>query len=139
MSKIEFDTQICTTKEQSKRLFKLGLNPDTADMSWVLAPISSEYPHVSLIPYSETKNRITYNIIPAWSLHRLYKMCPGCLFKLRPALHKTVTSNGMFYCTENNDVKLELSFSQHCNLYNNIIDCIKWLIKNNYFNKDYLK
>lgn len=28
----EFETQICTTIEQSKRLLDLGLKPETADM-----------------------------------------------------------------------------------------------------------
>jgi hypothetical protein len=28
----EFNTQICTTEEQSQRLLKLGLNPETAEM-----------------------------------------------------------------------------------------------------------
>lgn len=29
---MEFNTQICTNKEQSKRLIDLGLNPNTSDM-----------------------------------------------------------------------------------------------------------
>ena len=27
---------------------------------------------------------------------------------------------------------------QNCNLYDNLIDCIEWLIKEGYFNKEYL-
>ena len=29
---MEFNTQICTTREQSERLLAMGLKPDTADM-----------------------------------------------------------------------------------------------------------
>ena len=35
MKNIKFNTQICTTIEQSKRLLELGLGADTSDMSWV--------------------------------------------------------------------------------------------------------
>lgn len=118
MNKIEFNTQICTTIEQSKRLLELDLNPNTADMSWTLAPISSEYPHASLIPYSKTMNRLTYNILPAWSLHRLIAMLPdrnrGCLTD---------------YC----DLRT-------CgNIYDEVISLIEWMIENGHFNKEYLK
>lgn len=133
MDKIEFNTQICTNKEQSKRLIDLGLNPNTSDMHhyrW-----SEGYWDIQNCPPRGSNS----NFIPAWSLHRLYEMCPGCLFKLRFALNKIVIGDGIFYCTENNNVRLGQSFSQHCNLYDNIIDCIEWLIKNNHFNKDYLK
>lgn len=32
MEKFKFNSQICTTIEQSKRLLELGLKPETADM-----------------------------------------------------------------------------------------------------------
>jgi hypothetical protein len=32
MKELKFNSQICTTMEQSKRLLELGLNPETADM-----------------------------------------------------------------------------------------------------------
>lgn len=35
---------------------------------------------------------------------------------------------------ENNKLVVE-----NDNIYDNIIDCIEWLIKENYFNKEYLK
>lgn len=62
---MNFKSQICTTKEQSKRLLVLGLKKETADMK--------------LIPYSSESISIDYNdgnflddeLYPAWSLHRL--------------------------------------------------------------------
>ena len=31
---MKFNSQICTTKEQSERLLDLGLKSETADMAW---------------------------------------------------------------------------------------------------------
>lgn len=33
MNELKFNSQVCTTKEQSQRLLKLGLKPETADMA----------------------------------------------------------------------------------------------------------
>ena len=72
--------------------------------------------------------------IPAWSLHRLIEMMPEemyggllCIFKDsiryeelimdRPEAHFEVVGN---------------------NMYENAISCISWLIKEGYFNKEYL-
>lgn len=137
MNKIEFNTQICTNKEQSKRLLELDLNPNTADMSWTLAPISSEYPHASLIPYSKTMNRLTYNILPAWSLHRLIAMLPDFFSNLGRLFNLKMDKCFLRYCTARNDEYIY--FQQKDTMYDNIIDCIEWLIKENKFNKEYLK
>lgn len=135
MNKIEFNTQICTTIEQSKRLFELGLNPNIADMSWVLAPISSEYPHVSLIPYSETKNHITYNIIPAWSLHRLITMLP---YKI----NKSSNDASLLQITRIKDNCYVVGYYGYkvveMPLFDAVIRLIEELIKDNLFNKEYL-
>lgn len=32
---MEFNSQICTTREQSERLLALGLKKETADMVWI--------------------------------------------------------------------------------------------------------
>ena len=39
-TKFNFNSQICTTREQSERLLALGLKPETADMKY---PCTSEY------------------------------------------------------------------------------------------------
>ena len=65
--RLKFNSQICTTKEQSQRLLDLGLKPETADMiymqidgSWIciISQGDEEY-----VPYEDH--------FPAWSLHRL--------------------------------------------------------------------
>ena len=115
---MEFNTQVCTTVEQSKRLLELGFNPNIADMHWTLAPIISEYPHASLIPYSKTMNRLTYNMLPAWSLHRLMAMLPD-----RDRAYLTD------YC----------DFKDCSKIYDEVISLIEWMIENGHFNKEYLK
>lgn len=70
MNKLKFNSQICTTKEQSQRLLDLGLKPETADMiymqidgSWIciISQGDEEY-----VPYEDH--------FPAWSLHRLMEI-----------------------------------------------------------------
>lgn len=63
---MKFNSQICTTREQSERLLSLGLKKETADMCW--------------IPLNDGKcvlgvsTEIRLDIIPAWSLHRLIEI-----------------------------------------------------------------
>lgn len=128
---MEFKSQICTTVEQSKRLLELGLKKDTADMCL-------EY---SAGKYYPKTHRI-YGIlnIPAWSLHRLVEMIPLDIWHTEyengPRLKHT-----FWFCKHApsyNSVE-NIDFRAHPNLYDNIIDCIEWLINEGYFNKDYLE
>lgn len=57
MSELKFNSQVCTTKEQSQRLLELGLKPETADMYIFDDEVYIGKPNV--------------DDIPAWSLHRL--------------------------------------------------------------------
>lgn len=66
MGKIEFKSQICTTREQSEKLLKLGLKKETADM--VHQPIGTT-------PFNVwDKQEIEDDFYPAWSLHRLIEI-----------------------------------------------------------------
>ena len=131
---MEFNTQICTNKEQSKKLIDLGLNPNTADMHhyrW-----SEGYWDIQNCPPRGSNS----NFIPAWSLHRLINMMPYELDKYNYTIHVTQTGveySGIF----DSAYGIESLVSKYSsdNLYDNIIDCIEWLIKENYFNKEYLK
>ena len=70
-----FNSKICTTKEQSERLLALGLKKETADMSISTRSLDTDNGiKYSLTPYAECKFRIMYNVIPAWSLHRLIEI-----------------------------------------------------------------
>ena len=66
---MEFDSQICTTREQSERLLSLGLKKETADMYISNGVICAK-------PYSEVMEFMRgvpcrEVIIPAWSFARL--------------------------------------------------------------------
>ena len=138
----KFNSQICTTREQSERLLMLGLKKETADMllsefddgSWRPVTFFIEEPDdsdASLYPEFETID------IPAWSLHRLWELTPKVIFT-KPSLYLTMCEDSVFYCAEGNNEEYEKSFSRQISLYDNIIDCIESLIKEGNFNKEYL-
>lgn len=62
---MKFESQTCTTREQSERLLKMGIKAETADMhhyKW-----SEGYWDIQSCPPRGTESCY----IPAWSLHRL--------------------------------------------------------------------
>lgn len=76
---MEFNTQICTTHEQSKRLLAMGLNPETSDAvlwntgcQWV--PDAYSYMKCVETVKNNWKGNIEEYCLPAWSLHRLLAM-----------------------------------------------------------------
>ena len=63
---MKFNSQICTSREQSERLLALGLKKETADM-W--------YPHFAkTCPIPLIDEVLTTDDIPAWSLNRLIEL-----------------------------------------------------------------
>ena len=130
---MKFNSQICTSREQSERLLALGLKKETADMGWVLLNNGEYALGISKGAYSLD--------IPAWSLHRLIEMMPNNIHKYNDIADLSVSNELVqyrFYDVDyNHDVCLE-----HFNdgtLFDNIIDCIEWLIKERCFPKEYLK
>ena len=69
-TKFNFNSAICTSLEQSRRLLDLGLKKETADMAL----------HFSCVDLDGNAYYIPYTIghqctgIPAWSLHRLVEI-----------------------------------------------------------------
>ena len=62
----KFNSQICTSVEQSKRLLDLGLKPETADcFHW-------NYSGVNYV--GNITEELEQDDIPAWSLHRLMEI-----------------------------------------------------------------
>ena len=113
-----FTSQICTTKEQSGRLFNLGLKKETADMAY-------EYKPKHLADTDTDKDWVIVahspcgTDIPAWSLHRLMTLLMigdklGCI------THNIHQNNISTY-------------------YELVIASIEHLIKIDEFNKKYLE
>lgn len=111
---MEFKSQICTTKEQSERLLALGLKKETADMSISTSSLDTDNGiKFSLTPYTECKFRIMYNVIPAWSLHRLIEILD------------------IWY--------LDLDFHNFANAYEQVISYFEERVKGGFINKEYLE
>lgn len=127
MNEVKFNSQICTNKEQSQRLLKLGLKPETADMHITNMSIKGfqyiDQWQIGSISYKDVMSfwaekglkleNTSWEIIPAWSLHRLMDILDSPL--------------------------IEFNFLSY-NPYEEIIDLISECLKLGYItNKEYLK
>ena len=135
---MEFDSQICTTEEQSKRLLALGLKKETADMCYQVK-FFDPFPQIlvdctpSLLTHPPIDNE---RFIPAWSLHRLIEMLNYQVRYNGKTYEPAIAIDGMAYydiCTDDPIV----GWSR--DLYIDAIDCIEWLISIEQFNKEYLE
>ena len=142
-TKFNFNSAICTSKEQSRRLLALGLKKETADMV---------YRTFGYVINGEVKERV-YEIpqiydsrwerehdIPAWSLHRLIEMMPNEIHKYDSWASLSVNKDYVQY--EYYDIDYNhgtcLEHFNDGNIYDNICDAYEWLINEGYFNKEYL-
>lgn len=146
---MEFNSQICTTEEQSERLIALGLKNETADMMLVRDfgyLLNKPYrvtvwdPHTIsihnnfqefIVSMTTTLKGIDKQFVndgykPAWSLHRLIEMCNKAQAEMTIGI----------YCDEVT-VDGDL-FEVYDNTYDNLISIIEWLIGLGKFNKEYL-
>ena len=132
-----FKSQICTTVAQSERLLTLGLKKDTADMGSVrnLVQTTSKGTREVIFTFTPDNWEANPDSIPRWSLHRLIEMIPenvsddwlGVSFDEVSYYH--VTGDGM----------IGWEYYKVGNIYDCIIECYEWLIKEGYFNKEYLE
>ena len=122
---MKFNSQICTTREQSERLLVLGLKKETADM------VHRSYGYI-IDEFGNKERRFKQPTlvvdgweskydIPAWSLHRLIEMIKDGAIRM-----------------DGTDKDLSLDISGD-GLYDGTIEAIEWLIKEGYFNKEYLE
>ena len=125
---MKFNSQICTTKEQSERLLALGLKKETADMHWTLHSVTQTW---YVVAHSEDGVGKSF---PAWSLHRLIEMMPRFV-EWESGAWLYVSHDDVLYTDLNYVTK---DFSCWGEIYNNVISAIEWLIKEGYFPKEYL-
>ena len=138
-TKFNFDSQICTTREQSERLLALGLKKETADMCWLNHALTEDYKDWRAIPIFKDWEKWLRGGIPAWSLHRLIAMMPEYVHKGNAYFERTLFPNSVDYFRDlyKDCGDVVISFDSP-NLYDRLIHCIEWLIKEGYFNKEYL-
>ena len=127
---MKFNSQICTTREQSERLLSLGLKKETADMGIYYSELYG-VDRVFTNDIFDEKPTFDSDEIPAWSLHRLLSMLPDDALRIFWVLDSANIS--MEWENDGSDF-----FPHRGNMYNGIISCIEWLIKEGYFNKEYL-
>lgn len=129
---MKFNSQICTTKEQSERLLSLGLKKETADMHHYQYVEGGRWNIEARPSIAGYNNRL----IPAWSLHRLIQMLNYQVRYNGKTYEPAIAIDGMAYydiCTDDPIV----GWSR--DLYTDAIDCIEWLISIEQFNKEYLE
>ncbi len=137
-TKFNFKSSVCTSREQSERLLSLGLKKETADCHYEGRKNRYEEWEVAVM------GGCYYNSdFPAWSLHRLIEMMPKCVSSHSsgddsPRLHTYVPKLDYMGVTIENIDEILADFYTHIDLFDNICDAIEWLIKEGYFNKEYL-
>lgn len=109
---LNFNSAICTSREQSERLLALGLKKETADMTLhTTLDVCYTIPFQEAIEYFENRHLPPHpTILPAWSLHRL------------------IVLSGMGIMDSSTD-----------NIYDKVIHYIEFLIKCGDFNKEHLE
>ena len=130
-TKFNFKSAICTSREQSERLLALGLKPETADMHWY-KPAECEHDYW----FEGIGDSWATSDIPAWSLHRLIEMMPSVIYREgRLDYYLNVNRDGVIYD------RMGIACIEYIydNLFDNVVLCIEWLIKEGYFNKEYLE
>ena len=148
---MKFNSQICTTKEQSERLLALGLKKETADMTLQTAlDVCYTMPFQEAIEYFENRHLPPHpTILPAWSLHRLIEMIPDKISY--PTKYDSaplrINKDSMYYLCrffdrygdeDFNSVGDNEAIGSH-NIYDYAVSVIAFLIKEGHFNKEYLE
>lgn len=148
---MNFNSQICTTREQSEHLLVLGLKKETADMTihinnddgwYVIAePFYEWEDDMNTLPSLEE----TEPIFPAWSLGRLLEMLPSPIpiSEDLPTFHHyaylDLSKVSVHYYWEDYDGDKRALVRFYGNgFFAAVVDAIEWLIKEGYFNKEYL-
>ena len=130
---MDFNTQVCTTLEQSKRLLALGLKKETADMFYDL---DDHYGLTAYVLYADLVNGWDDDYVPAWSLHRLLEMMPNTIVDSRVYLFVLRKRAISYERDMGSDV---LIWSNTGKLYYDAIRIIEQLIGSGDFNKEYLE
>ena len=143
-TKFNFKSQICTSKSQSETLLKLGLKKETADMAlvplmeWDDCTAREYFTGIYVARTKEDVERYNLDYIPAWSLGRLIKdLKPQSIGHLELAVGSDYAGYYEDRCNSESGMHWEY-VEETSDMFDNIISTIEWLIKEGYFNKEYL-
>ena len=137
-TKFNFESQICTTREQSERLLALGVKKETADCCWT----TDERGNITI---SLIDDAVEY-IEPAWSLGRLLEMLPSPIpiSEYLPTFHRyaylDLSKVSAHYYWEDYD-GIERALARFCGngFFAAVVDATEWLIEEGNFPKEYLE
>lgn len=148
--------QIATTREQSNKLLELGINSNTADMSWHFTNSKSEslqwelktnplvtkenffgkieklasplHKHSDGSPMTgeEVFDKIWGKDLPAWSLGALIKLLPETIDTYK-RFRIAIRHNEIIYLNYTE----VFHFEEEDDIFDNCINMIVWLVKNN--------
>ena len=135
-----FNSQICTSREQSERLLALGLKKETADCGIYYSELAG-----CDRMFAKIETEFDADEIPAWSLGRLLEMLPSPI-KLKddlPTFHpyaflglSQVSVN--YHWRDYDEEERNLVGFYGNGFFAAVVDAIEWLIKEGYFNKEYV-
>lgn len=131
---MDFNTQVCTTLEQSERLLALGLKKETADCRWVGLvkdargkdiPVRKQtwFVRAGESEYALTCGFSRTEFVPAWSLHRLVAM-----------MDSPVEVSSTYF-----EIAGSYRVAESGNVYDAMVDEIEELIDNGLFSCEYLE
>ena len=132
---MKINSQICTSREQGERLLALGLKKETADMTHMW---HWEFDGYTLLTVPWEEAHMTTKDIPAWSLHRLIELCSQQIYIGKRKYYHTLHLINNEYVAYIDDIGDAYQYHDERDLYNSLIRCIELLIKEGYFNKEYL-
>lgn len=124
---MDFNSQICTTREQSERLLAFGLKKETADMFYSHDKGEDIYAIRACWEDFWGSNKlidglIRRHCIPAWSLHRLLCLLP----------------REYIYDIDFQRIMQDFVFGSQ-DMYDEMVSCIETLIEAGYLYQEYLE
>ena len=157
-TKFNFKSAICTSREQSERLLALGLKKETADMEIWFNPNQIESRQINVIPkgyfidfYKESLISQGSIFTPSWTFDRLLELMPQNIVKedvtcfqckkctIQFCLSTTPLYNSVEYGMPVYFNMQYLHQERKGSRLESAISMCNWLIKDGYFNKEYLE
>ena len=162
-TKFNFNSAVCTSREQSERLLALGLKKETADCYYWQECDQYGDPngkwHLDILN-DDTREHFEYLLnlfgiclhledalfIPAWSLHRLWCLLPKYVQietyeygrKYIAALDLELDAHLNVIYKEGVEEPCYDQYFYINDAYESVCRAIEWLINEGYFNKEYL-
>lgn len=137
---MKFNSQICASRSQSERLLALGLKKETADC--VVSSIGSKDRLIHTeepIYVTESLNNKKIPNYLAWSLHRLLCLLPDKTPYSDGYLTVEIINENVYIVLVIENVEQRVLKYTKGDLYDNLISCINFFVKESLLNKDYLE